>query len=168
MEIKLLKTKMVPWVKKNKSVVIVLLIGVLLMMIPGKKNDSIHRETSFQETANTVSIEKRLTDILSKIKGVGLVEVMLTIDEGQKNIYQMDIESTKNGDSTKERSETVIISTADRTQSGLLLQENPPVYRGAIVICQGGDEPSIKLAVTEAFSKITGVKSNAISVLKMK
>ena len=168
MELKQVKTKMIPWIKKNKSVVFVLLIGLILMMFPGKKNDSTQEVKNFRRTESTVSVENRLSDILSKIKGVGMAEVMLTIDEGQRSIYQTDIESTRNGDSIKDSSETVIISTADRAQSGLLLQENPPVYRGAIVICQGGDDPNVKLAVTEAVSKITGLKSNFISVLKMK
>lgn len=168
MEVKQLKPKIIPWIKKNKSVVIILIAGLLLMMFPGKKQNSVQTVKDVRRTESTAAIENRLSNILSKIKGVGMAEVMLTIEEGHKSIYQTDFESSKNGDSVNEHSETVIISTADRSQNGLLLQENPPVYRGAIVICQGGDDPGVKLAVTEAVSKITGLKSNLISVLKMK
>ena len=145
-----------------------MLVGILLMIIPNgaEKTQTATRVVTQKE--DTASMEKRLSEMLSKIDGVGMVEVMLTIEEGEKRVFQADVEETKNGESTKDRFETVIVTDGDRTESGLLLQENPPVYRGAIVICQGGDDPQTRLAVTEAVSRITGLKSNCISVLKMK
>jgi hypothetical protein len=39
---------------------------------------------------------------------------------------------------------------------------------GAIVVCQGADSPSVKLAITQAVAKITGLGTDEICVLKMK
>jgi stage III sporulation protein AG len=39
---------------------------------------------------------------------------------------------------------------------------------GAVVIAQGADDPSIKLAIVDAVTKATGLGANKISVLKMK
>jgi stage III sporulation protein AG len=39
---------------------------------------------------------------------------------------------------------------------------------GAIVLCQGADVPSVRLAIVDAVSKVTGLVANQISVLKMK
>ena len=39
---------------------------------------------------------------------------------------------------------------------------------GAIVVCQGGDNATVRLAIIEAVSNVTGLGADKISVLKMK
>ena len=39
-----------------------------------------------------------------------------------------------------------------------------PTYRGALVVCQGGDRADVKLAVTEA--ALTGLSADRITVAK--
>jgi stage III sporulation protein AG len=64
--------------------------------------------------------------------------------------------------------ETVIITDAQRAQQGLVKQVNPPVYLGAVVVCQGADRASVRLAIVEAVANATGLGADKISVLKMK
>ena len=61
-----------------------------------------------------------------------------------------------------------MISGSDRGQEGLIKQVNAPTYRGAIVVCQGADDPVVKLSITEAVSRATGLGVDKISVIKMK
>jgi stage III sporulation protein AG len=86
--------------------------------------------------------------------------VLLTPASGKETLYQ----TNENGDD----SDTVIITDSSRNESGLIRQVNPPVYLGAIVLCQGGDRPSVRLAIVDAVSKVTGLGADRISVLKMK
>ena len=41
-----------------------------------------------------------------------------------------------------------------------------PTYRGALVVCQGGDRADVRLAVIEAVSVLTGLSSDRITVAK--
>ena len=41
-----------------------------------------------------------------------------------------------------------------------------PTYRGALVVCQGGDRADVKLAVTEAVAALTGLSADRITVAK--
>ena len=41
-----------------------------------------------------------------------------------------------------------------------------PTYRGALVVCQGGDRPEVKLAVTEAVAALTGLSADRVTVAK--
>ena len=50
----------------------------------------------------------------------------------------------------------------------LLTQVEAPRYRGAVIVWQGGDNPTVRLSVVEAVSGATGLPSNRITVLKMK
>jgi len=39
---------------------------------------------------------------------------------------------------------------------------------GAVIVCQGADDPQVRLSIVDAVSKVTGLGSDKISVLKMK
>ena len=41
-----------------------------------------------------------------------------------------------------------------------------PTYRGALVVCQGGDRAEVRLAVTEAVSVLTGLSADRVTVAK--
>ena len=115
-----------------------------------------------------MTLDESLSDILSQIKGAGNVRVLLTLQRGEETIYQTDSHTTEGSDSYSAQIDTVMITGSERGQSGLIKQINPPIYLGAIVVCQGADSPSVRLAVVEAVSKVTGLGADRISVLKMK
>ena len=93
---------------------------------------------------------------------------MLTIKEGEQILYQTDTNSSQTGDSASSTSKTVIISDKNRTQSALICQVYSPKYQGAIILCTGANDSSVKLAIVDAVSKITGLGADKISVLELK
>ena len=160
MDIGNMREKTVKWIGKYKYLALIILVGVVLMLIPGKKEETtIVPEVSVSPPS--VSIREELEKILSNIQGAGRVQVMLTEKSGEQIVYQTDTTGS-------DREDTVIITGQDRVQSGLVQQILPPTYRGAIVLCQGADSPAVCLAVKEAVSKVTGLDTSEISVLKMK
>ena len=88
----------------------------------------------------------------------------LTIAQGEQTLYVYDEDNSD----TQDRKEAVVITDASRAQSGLVSQVLPPVYLGAVIVCQGGDLPAVRLAVVEAVGAATGLTADKISVLKMK
>lgn len=161
MDIKMWREKSQKWLGKYKYLVLVLLVGVGLMLIPSQNDTNVPQETAEADDVETVSISRELEDILSNIKGAGKVKVMLTVKTGEQTIYQTDTPAT-------DRQDTVIITDGDRSQTGLVQQVISPIYRGAIVLCQGADSANVCLAIKEAVSKVTGLDTSQISVLKMK
>ena len=169
MDLKGFGTKAVDWIKKYRYAVLILVIGVALMLIPGKKNtqqSTTEPQTQIQTQQRDVAGE--LTQILGQIQGVGRVQVMLTVSAGEKTIYQEDSDVTTGETSSSIRKDTVIITDSGKTQQALVSQVIPPTYLGAIIVCQGGDLASVKMAVMDAVSKATGLPADKISVLKMK
>ncbi|MBO5129704.1 MAG: hypothetical protein J6B95_05100 [Oscillospiraceae bacterium] len=152
---------------KYKYALLILGLGLVLMWLPGEKEESVE-EIPTVPAAEQTSIVSQLELILSQIEGVGKVKVMLTESAGEEIVYQTDGDESVSGDSQNYRSDTVIITDSDRSQSGLVRQVNPPGYLGAIIVCQGGDRPSVCLAVVQAVANVTGLGSDRISVLKMK
>ena len=154
-----LRAKAASLAGKYRYVLLILLIGICLMLLPDFSSDEKSEPVTEQTQAQTLSVAQELEQILSQVKGAGKVSVMLTVDEGERICYQTD--DSQNGH------DTVIVTDENRAQSGLIQQINPPNYRGAVVVCQGADSPAVRLAVVEAVSKVTGLDSTRISILKM-
>jgi len=152
---------------KYKYAILVLAAGVLLMLLP--VNTSEEKDPVVQHTnpIQNQSVTEELTGILEQIKGVGKVRLMLTVASGEETLYQYD-EDRDLGESGSIRTETVIITDASRNESGLIRQILPESYRGAVVVCEGGDQPSVCLSVVQAVSRVTGLSTDKITVLKMK
>lgn len=161
-----IKERITAWVGKYKYVLLVVLVGIFLMVLPeGRKENTepVHRE----QTQQTPSIDVELEEILSQIRGVGKVKVMITEASAAQTVYQTDTDTTASGENTSSRVETVVIGSGS-SREGLISTVTPPVYLGVVVVCQGGDQPNVKLAVVQAVAAVTGVGTDHISVLKMK
>lgn len=161
-------TKMTPlikYLKEYKWIALILAVGLVLMLLPESKKES---QVIQLPEENTETQEQELEAILSQIQGVGRVKVLLTVSQGEQTIYVYDEDTSDTIDSGTSRREVVVVTDESRSQSGLVSQVLPPVYLGAVIVCQGGDLPGVRLAVVEAVGAATGLTADKISVLKMK
>ncbi len=156
--------KAVGWMGKYRYVLLILAVGVVLMLIPGYQKEEEQPPEQISEQSKQIDISQQLVSILSQIDGVGEVRVMLTVAAGEETLYQTDTEVSEN----ESRVETVLITDSNRGQTGLIRQVNPPNYQGAIIVCKGGDKASVRLAVMQSVSSVTGLGADQISVMKMK
>lgn len=154
------KEQIIRSVKKYQYVLWVVLLGIFLMLLPQKQEEPEQDIPAQTETA--LELEEELSAMLSKISGVGKAEVLLTESSGSSTIYQTD--TTQN----QGNSDTVIVMDRNREEQGLVKQVLPPVYKGALVVCQGADSASVRLSVVDAVKSVTGLSSDCITVLKMK
>jgi len=142
------------------------------MLLPGKPQKQVipeATEAAVEKENSLETTEERLSHLLSKIQGAGNVEVMLSLRTGEQIEYQTDTsQQTEEGGQQRQESSTVLYSSGSGTQSALVRQVEAPVYQGALVVCQGADDPAVKLAIVEAVSSITGLGSDQITVVKMK
>lgn len=163
-----MKKRALQFISKYKFVVIILLVGIGLMLLPtsGRKSDLEPIQEPTQTAATDFS--ERLANVLGCIDGAGKVQVLLTQAQGEETVYQTDSDHTNNENETVTRVTTVTVTDAQRNQNGLIRQVNPPAYLGAIVVCEGAEDPAVRLAITQAVSKVTGLGADRISVLKMK
>ncbi len=162
--------KIPKWFYQYRYPIIILLIGLILLTVPSKTSGE--KQTQTQTT--TVTEEKSadqaqlLAEILGQMEGVGKVKVLLTVSTGETTVYHSDEDVSTSENSSTVRKETVIITDSEKNQKPLITQVIPATYKGAVIVCQGADNPSIKWAVVEAVSKATGLGADQISVLKMK
>lgn len=161
--------KAIIFVKKYRYVILICLLGVVLMLLPERK-ESKSKDLEFpsEQIETSEDLAEQLAQIIGKIRGAGKVEVMLTVSAGAQTIYQTDPKGSFSADSGSDQQETVLITSSDKNQAGLIKQILPERYLGAIVVCQGADDPAVRLAIVEAVSDVTGLSTDKISVLRMK
>lgn len=152
---------------KYKYAILILILGMALMVFPISNEDNAQKH--IEDVAEpSVSVEEELKIVLSQIRGVGNVDIMLKEQTGEEYIYQTDEDTVSSDSSTSIKNKTITVTDEERNDIGLIRQIKPPTYQGAIIVCQGGDDPKIRLDVAEAVSKITGLGLDRIAVLKMK
>lgn len=168
MEIKSLPGKLKSFAEKYRYALLIAVVGLVLLLIPGKQEQKNTVVTDTSPVIMNHGIDTQmLTDILQTVQGAGKVKVMLSVASGERTQYQINSDISKSGDSSSTQTEAVIITDSARNENGLISQVDPPVYLGAIVVCQGADSAAVRLAITQAVAKITGLGADAICVLKM-
>ncbi len=157
-----LKKSLQIWIGKYRIVILILLVGFLFLCFPTQEEKQEQKIT--EATPKQESLEDALGRILTNIAGAGKVEVLLTELHGESILYQSN--ENRSGDSM--RSETVILTNGSREEAGLVRQVDPPVYQGALVVCEGAGNANVRLSIVQAIMSLTGLTSDRITVLKMK
>lgn len=160
--------KLSEFLKRYKFIFLVLLGGVFLLLIPTKTEGKTAYDSSEScgTTFEIAELEKRMEKILSQIEGTGNLSLLLTLKGDSENIYAMNTEYREDEGESEERLEIVTVSTGSGIQKPLIISRNYPPFQGALVVCDGGDDPTIKLLVTKAVAVLTGLGTDRITVCK--
>lgn len=165
---------------KNKYMIIIGLIGILLIFIstisPQKSNKN--QETNEITDINTYSIalKNELEDTISKIDGAGKSKVFLTFERGYEYIYAKTDkktadkkESTKSNEHTADEKssgeEEYIIVKTDEGEEPLIVTKIEPKIKGVVVVCKGGENEIVVNKITQAVSISLGISESKICVV---
>lgn len=149
-----------------------LALGLLLLSFSanGKKTQSAAQEpVPTKETAVPQDeTQERLENLLSHIEGVGRVKLLLSQARSAESVYQTDTRRTGGDSGYTEELTTVFFQSSGAQKEPVVTMTRDPVYRGAVVVCDGADSASVRLSVINAVSSLTGLGSDKITVVKMK
>lgn len=177
------------WDKSQWSILI--LVGALLMMIAipvenGKEREEKTKEyvsvSSEEKKTNTdyaEDLEEKLEDVLSKIEGAGLVEVMVTLEDLGESVVEKDIshehtgleETATTGEIRTEKREQIgeetVYQEENSTKTPFVEKEKAPKIAGILVVAQGGEYTKVKQNISEAVMALFQIDVNRIKVVKM-
>jgi len=156
--------------KKYKYALLIILAGVILMLLPSGGKSTTKQQSDIPGSGDTFSLEdteKRMETILGQIEGVGKLRIMLTLSAGSQLQLASDLDTTGSADG-RSRQETVTLNRGSGYQEVIVTRQFYPVYRGAVIVCQGAGNAAVRLAVTEAVSALTGLSADKITIVKWK
>ena len=154
-----------------------MLIG-LSVLIPSNKDtpQTAAAENADEETARyEEKLRERVLAIVSQIDGVGDAHVSLTLDSGIEYVYAKEEkqdtdmqDDTTGGTTTRASSEEKLIIVEDENgrKTALIRKTLLPAVRGVVIVCDGGGDPLVVSAVTEAVKTALGINTSQVYVTK--
>ena len=141
--------------KKSFILIIVLLIIGICLMIWGGNGDE-DEATVITEACDVSELEERVSELCSRVKGAGSVSIMITVDTVSEKIYAQN--SQYGNDYSKSEYVTV---------SGKLIPvgERSMTVRGVAVVCEGGDNAAVKLALTQLICSLFDIGADKVRVV---
>lgn len=173
--------------KKNENLIAFLIILIITLVIINKilsgdeeENENIENSTETQLVATNQTEEVEIDDdlvtklenILSKISGVGKVEVLLTYSE-TSSVSPLYNESTSSSTSTSSDGTTTETQTeskeifTDSSDEAVIEKYIMPKLEGAVIIAEGGGNTEVKANILLAVQAATGLLSHKIQVFEM-
>lgn len=180
--------------RKIENLVVFLLILIITFIAitkiwngDTKKTDENENETSNKELANidysssdsNTDLQSNLEKILSKISGVGNVNVLITYSESNQIVPLYDETTTQTSTEESDTSGGKRVTTDTNMQKQAIIKESngekdiviektvSPKVEGAIIIAEGGDRSEVKEQIIQAIEAATGLSSHKIQVFKM-
>lgn len=128
-------------------------------------NTNIENTTS---TFDLSSFEDSLEKQLSSINGAGEVSLLLSIEGTEETVYASNIrESTSSDSNNIYEKDLSVLSDSSYGEEPVKVKSISPTFRGAVVLCEGAADVSVKYSITEAVSAACGLSMDKISVLQM-
>ena len=145
-------------------------------------SDKISNIDTGQTTENLTSneLENKLKNILSKIQGVGEVEVFINYSESSEiipmyneNSQTSTTEETDTSGGTRKIEETdsqkeIIFQENDGTKEIITQRVIEPKIEGAIITAEGAGDVNVKTNIIQAVEATTGLATHKIQVFIMK
>lgn len=156
------------WLGQYKLILLLVLAGVVLLAWPTRDSeDQVESQdgaTATEEEAFSLSqLEQRLAQAISRIQGAGEATVLLSLDQGVERVLATDTVEEQGEDSST-REQTTVVYSGEEGEDVAVVTQYYPSFRGALVVCPGGEDPQVQLAVTQAVSALTGLGSDRITV----
>lgn len=169
-EVKQGVVKLTDFAGKYKYILLVIAVGFLLLTFPAGEKSG--KEEKRSESFNLQAFEKQVEKTLSECEGVGRCKVMLSVSSGPESVFAKEARESRREDEGARESDIdtkpSIISGGSGGETPVLIKEMYPEFQGAVVICDGAGSAALRGKVVEAVSVLTGLRSDRISVIKMK
>lgn len=105
------------------------------------------------------NLENKLKNSLSKVRGAGKVDVIISVNGGMQSVYATE-KQTSSGDVK----ETLVFANGKT----VVLKENYPEILGVVVVAQGANNLTVKIALLNATCVYLNIPDEKVEILSMK
>ncbi|MDR0380631.1 MAG: stage III sporulation protein AG [Oscillospiraceae bacterium] len=166
--------KLPAWLNRYRYVLLAAAAGVLLILWPVSRpaeTAAVPPPVSF----SLAEFEEHLAEALSAAGGVGRVRVVLTLRTDAEALLPREERVSERrswGDDGRlsgydAQTEVKTVVTSGGGEAPLVVGRVYPEFKGALIVCDGGGDPTVCLRVVESVSALTGLGSDKIAVIPM-
>lgn len=163
----------------KKIIILVLVVLVVLIFLPNfsfKKSSSTKSETIEKVYVNCSALEycktleNKLENVLSSVKGLSNVKVYLTITEGPKTEYLKETnitESSENGKTTVVTEENIYTQKNGSNSEPVEVRQILPKIESVLIVAKGADM-KMQIAIANIVSSVLSVSVSKVEVMEGK
>lgn len=155
--------------QRPRIILIAGLCGAALLILPGilpeKRAQPPPADGTVQAEQYRESLERRLTDLLNGMEGVGQVQVMITVSGTAEQIYASEVKASQN-ERARQQEAALVITRSSGAEAPVIAKTVCPAVLGAAVLCSGGDHAAVQERVRKAASSVLGIPQGQIFVGK--
>lgn len=170
----------------NIFIILVLSVILLIMLNGYTSKDKFSSTSVIKESPNEYTnlvkddyesyIEDKLCEILSKLRGVGKVDVMVTLVDSIEKIPASNITTTKEitneldsqGGTREVSREDETIQVVNTSNDVVVLKEVKPSIKGVIVVAEGAENSIVLETLYEAVKTVLGIAGNKVQIFPSK
>lgn len=165
-------------IKKVKHIEIYLSIGLALVValayfafiVPKKKTKSEvpnvdNVSTTFSNSNEYIEyLENKLENVITRVKGVGDTEVIITLEKGFEYVYVTEDEMRTTSNGINITSSSVVMVDG----KPVIKEEIYPVVKGIVVIATGVNDVGVKMNIISIIQTVIDVDNSKISIFEGK
>lgn len=151
--------------------------------VPDNVPDDVSTSDQFRqdgmEERYAADLEKRLTEVLSQMEGVGKVKVMITLKTSRELVVEKDQSAARSATNESDSqggvrvitdtdsSESTVYSTDGSVSRPYVAKTFAPEIEGVLVVAQGAGKGTVNRTIVEIVGALFGVEAHKVAVVKM-
>lgn len=156
-----------PWQKLGnyKYALGVVALGLVLMLLPSPSTEE--KAPLQSDTFDRAALQREMESILSAVEGAGRLSLMLSVESGAELELAGDTKAEREDGSLSQEKKTLVLDSGS-SESVVVTKSRYPRFTGALIVCEGAGNASVRLALTQAVASLTGLTADRITVVKGK
>ncbi|MDD3831944.1 MAG: hypothetical protein PHW00_04755 [Clostridia bacterium] len=148
--------------KKNIEIIIAIILGVIVLVVFLADFDFFKGASGETDDLSSYdsALRQQIVKTLSKIDGVGKVEIAITYESGARTVYAKETTHKTSADGTLTTNEEIVMVGGE----ALIECQLQPQIKGIVLVIEGGDSWLVKLKVINALKVLLGVEEHQIQI----
>ena len=161
---------------KFKSLIVAMLIIAILViflssLVPTQKKENKTTDDqlkTFSSLEYCAQVENRLKNVLSKVKGIGELDVFVMVESGVSYKYLEETETQESENGVISSKVTIYETKNGSITSPVVEMEILPKIIGVLIIAEGAKDAKLKVTLSNVVSNILDVDLSKVEVLEGK
>jgi len=163
-------------IKKIKHIQIYMAIGLALIVCctyfisigttKSKENETQIKIDNISANFNSSGeyidyLENKLESVITRVKGVGETDVVITLEKGFEYIYATEEETKTTSNGTSITSSSIVMVDGQP----VIKEEIYPIVKGIVVVAYGAEDISVKMSIISIIQTVIEIDNTKINII---
>ena len=149
-------------IKHIEIIIAIVALGIMLGIYFYSSDKPSNEGTSKVAADYCTKMQEDIEELVSNIKGAGKAKVVISWESSVESVLAQNV--TNSGGNVSSYPQ---LTTGSGSTGPIVVQEKYPKAISAVIVCQGGENASVKVNIIIAVSKLLNISSDNVIVYAM-